>query len=186
MPCRCHDITSYNSFRVLRRRDNTRFEGDLMQKLATPIVLIVLTGILAGCAMPLQFTITFKNARGLQAGNAVVYKGIKIGEVREVAIEQATGAVRVEVSIDSKYQNSVYREALYMIDRPQGQAESSTERQITITDSGEIRTPVRPGDLIEGTEPVWDQLRDAIRGAAREIFGSGGGKGGSAGGSATK
>jgi hypothetical protein len=113
---------------------------------------------LAGCGwFGLDFVVTFRDAKGLQPGQAVVYKGIRVGEVRSIDIE-SSGTVRVGVRVSRQYRESVCREAVFLIENPRGWLDTSGERQITVTDRGGSRTPIGEGDVIEGSDGLLDQL----------------------------
>lgn len=121
---------------------------------------------------PLEFTITFKDAKQLRAGQFVVYNGVRIGEVRSVDL--VAGRVEVQVGVDSKYRDSVYQEALYTIERPSF-TDITGERQITVSDAGRSRTPVQRASVIQGNEStlpiVIERARRAVGGAVQEAIG---------------
>jgi ABC-type transporter Mla subunit MlaD len=110
----------------------------------------------------LDFIVTFRDAKGLQPGQAVVYKGIRIGEVRSVDIEPS-GTVRIGVRVSRRYRDSVCREAAFLIENPRGWLDTSVERQITVTDRGGSRTPIRGGDIIEGSDGPLGQLLEQAK-----------------------
>jgi hypothetical protein len=111
---------------------------------------------LAACSpkpAPLDFTLTFKDAAGLGPGQNVSYRGIAIGKVRTIALEP-NGPVRVEVRIEPRYTNVVYREASFRIEKPGGVTDLSGERQVTVRDQGGARTPIRNGEIVAGSDGV--------------------------------
>jgi hypothetical protein len=61
--------------------------------------------------------VTFSNAKGLQVGSPVIYKGMKIGEVREIQINETHRIIAV-LKIDSDQKALVRQKALWVIDKP--------------------------------------------------------------------
>jgi phospholipid/cholesterol/gamma-HCH transport system substrate-binding protein len=67
-------------------------------------VLIILFGGYPTYFKPSNhFTIMFDNAPGISAGTPVRRSGVKIGEVRKVTLEDDTGKVRIEISVDQDH-----------------------------------------------------------------------------------
>jgi len=134
--------------------------------LALALVSVVLS--CSGGEGPLEFTVTFEDAQGLQPGQFVVYNGIRVGEVREVDLD-ASGRVVVLVRAYDKYRDALYREAEFVIEKPGGMIDVSGERQITVNDRSRPRTPIENGDVIEGTDGWVDsalgRLGDLVQGA---------------------
>jgi hypothetical protein len=120
----------------------------------------------------LDFTVVFEDAKGLEPGDAVAYKGMRIGLVRavELTLERE---VRVSVRIDREFRETVYREARFVIERVRVRTRdpSEGERQVTMKDRGESRTPVLGGDVIQGSagslRDLWQSIEEA-GGAALE------------------
>lgn len=50
-----------------------------------------------------SYTITFSSAAGVAPGTPVRRSGVKIGEVRKIALDDETGHVHVEISVDPQY-----------------------------------------------------------------------------------
>lgn len=98
------------------------------------------------------FTITFRGADSLKPGDAVVYKGTKIGEVEKIDV--AGSDVRVRVSIDAAHRADVYREAIYVIDSPGAFFDAG--RQITVKDRPflKARSPIASGEIVSGWHGV--------------------------------
>ncbi len=106
---------------------------------------------------PLNFTLTYKDASNLGVGQFVVYRGIQIGEVTGVDLHN-DNLVYVGVKIYPTYKKDVYKEAEFEIEKPGGILDLSGERQITMTDEGSTRTPIRDGDIVQGYNGFWDNL----------------------------
>src|SRR5271165_6324506 len=49
------------------------------------------------------YTILFKDAQGVAPGTPVRRSGVRIGEVRSITLDNATGDVQVEIQVDSGY-----------------------------------------------------------------------------------
>ena len=128
------------------------------------IVLAVCLGGLACCGNrdALDFTLTFKDAKNLQPGQFLVYKGIRVGEVKAVELD-AGGGVKVNVEVDHEHRAVVYREASFTIEKPNGLTDLSGERQITMEDSGSSRTPVLQGDVLKGSEGLLDRITGTVK-----------------------
>jgi phospholipid/cholesterol/gamma-HCH transport system substrate-binding protein len=75
--------------------------------LASLILLAVLTILFGGFPSYFKqtdsYTIIFANAQGIAAGTPIRRSGVRIGEVRSVALNNETGKVTVEIRIDEKY-----------------------------------------------------------------------------------
>lgn len=110
-------------------------------------------------------TITFKDARGLRAGQPLVYNGVKAGEVSAIGLDP-TGRARVDVAVPSRYREVLYLEADYAISKPGGLLDTSGERQIEVRDRPGPRTPLKDGAVIQGREPLLDLLVQGARDAA--------------------
>lgn len=135
------------------------------------VVVFTVAALATSCAeqeKALRFTITFEDAKYLQSGQNVVYKGIRIGEVTDVSLDPG-GSVKVDVKIDSEYRATVYREAKFLIEEPSA-TDSSGEKQITVKDSAGERTPIRDGEVIEGTEGLLHSLSKDAKDAARTLW----------------
>ena len=131
--------------------------------------LASLQGCLPGLGA-LDFTIVFEDAKGLEPGDAVAYKGMRIGLVR--AVELTPGRdVRVRVRIDRDFRETVYREARFVIERARVWHPREGARQVTMKDRGESRTPVQGGDVTQGSagsfRDLWQSIEEA-GGAALE------------------
>jgi len=151
-----------------------------MSHRATRLVLAagVLLATVIGCSPDwggLQFSLTFQDARGLTAGDPVVYRGVEIGEVRSVELADRQG-VRVAVLIRRPHRAAVYREARFVIERSRDHGTRPNARQLSVKDRPGERTPIEAGSTFEGDEPglgdVWQSLRaqgaDALE-SARDL-----------------
>jgi phospholipid/cholesterol/gamma-HCH transport system substrate-binding protein len=125
--------------------------------LAALILLAVLTILFGGFPNYFKrtddYTIVFTNAQGVAPGTPVRRSGVRIGEVRNITLDNETGKVNVEIRVDGKY-------SLRKVDRPMlqvgllgGDASISfvpPENPKLAADT----TPVRPGAVIEGVTPA--------------------------------
>jgi uncharacterized protein YoxC len=122
--------------------------------------LALLISFLIGCSKgpePLNFVVTFDDASGVQSGQFVVYKGLRIGEVKAVTLDPG-GQVRVDVQVQPEYVGSVYREAEFIVEKPGGMLDVSGERQVTMNDRGTVRTAMNEGDIVQGVNGQMEQL----------------------------
>jgi hypothetical protein len=108
---------------------------------------------------PLLFTITFHDARGLQVGDPLVCRGVRIGEVKKLTLDPG-GTVRVDVRVSREHSSIVYREAEFVIEKHEG-AGRSGGKQVTMKDrKGGERHPIQANEVVDGANDVLDRLRD--------------------------
>ena len=124
--------------------------------------------LLAACAKQLEFTLVFKDAKNLQVGDPLIYKGMTIGEVTAVQLDGKT--VRVGVKVHDDHKNVVYREAAYIIEAPNGFFDNSGQRQVTMQDRGNARSSVQTADVLEGSEGLADLVREKVQDAAGKVL----------------
>ncbi len=124
--------------------------------LASLILLAVLTILFGGFPNYFKrtesFTIVFANAQGVAPGTPVRRSGVRIGEVRSVALEADTGKVNVVIGIDDKY-------FLRKGDRPtlvQGLLGGDASISFLPPDDPKLDdpTPVEPGAVLQGVTPL--------------------------------
>lgn len=127
---------------------------------------VILALVVGACGWrDVTVTITFKDARGLRAGQPLVYNGVKAGEVSAIGLDPS-GRARVDVAVPSRYREVLYLEADYAISSPGGLLDTSGERQIEVGDRPGPRTPLKDGAVIQGREPLLDLLVRGARDAA--------------------
>jgi phospholipid/cholesterol/gamma-HCH transport system substrate-binding protein len=124
--------------------------------LASLILLAVLTILFGGFPSYFKriesFTIIFANAQGVAPGTPVRRSGVRIGEVRSVALDNDTGKVNVVIGIDDKY-------FLRKGDRPtlvQGLLGGDASISFIPPDDPKLDdpTPVEPGAVLQGVTPA--------------------------------
>lgn len=128
------------------------------------IAVVIVLGVVAGGALllyrhhngPLAFTLMFKDAKQLRAGQFVVYRGVRIGEVKSVGLDGPDN-VRVQVQIEQEHAKLVYQEAVFKIEKPK-LFDLSGEMQVTVSDSGSTHTPITEDAVIRGQEGFFDEL----------------------------
>lgn len=132
------------------------------------VLMLVIAALLfvgSGCGHPkkdLEFTVTFKDAKGLEPGQFLTYKGIRIGEVKDVALDPSM-RIKTNVRVSHEYRTAVYREARFNIEKSGGVTDLSGEKQITMEDQEGPRTAIQPGDVIEGSEGWWNEVWEAAK-----------------------
>lgn len=125
--------------------------------------VIIVIGVVAGFVMyrnhagPLEFTVTFKDARQLRPGQFVVYKGVRVGEVKSVELNKA-GLIEVNLLIDSAHRTQICREATFRIEKP-SLLDLSGEHQVTASDGDGHCTEISRNAVLQGSEGLFD---DAI------------------------
>jgi hypothetical protein len=138
------------------------------------VVAVIFAAGLVSCVAEwggLSFTVVFKDARGLEVGDPVVYRGVKIGAVRSVDVA-ADGPVRVGVLIQRKHRETVYREARYVIEEAKEHGARENGRQLTMKDRRGERTPIEEGDVIEGGEAGLSEILRSLEEAGKDALDS--------------
>lgn len=115
------------------------------------------------CQAGLTFTVTFDEVGGLEAGDAVVYKGRQIGEVGDVTFTRA-GAVEVELEIDREYRHTLYREAQFALERT-----VTGGHRIVVYDTEGPRTPLEGGEVLRGRQGSLGELMGKVRDLGRDL-----------------
>jgi phospholipid/cholesterol/gamma-HCH transport system substrate-binding protein len=124
--------------------------------LASLILLAVLTILFGGFPSYFKrtesYTIVFANAQGVAPGTPVRRSGVRIGEVRSVALDNDTGKVQVVIGIDDKY-------FLRKGDRPTlvvGLLGGDASIAFTPPEDAKLDdpTPVAPGAVLQGVTPL--------------------------------
>ena len=137
--------------------------------LAFGLCLILIA--LGGCSSPedLRFTVTFQDARGLETGDDVVYKGVRIGEVTSVSVDDK-GLVQVGVRVEKAHKPAVYREAHFEIESTGGTGMLTGSMQLTMKDRPEAggRTSVASGEVVRGSEGSIDRAVERLKEAWRD------------------
>ena len=111
----------------------------------------------------LHLVLTFKDANGLRPGQFVIYKGVRIGEVTAVDLQDSL--VRVNIVVNEKYRDQIYQEATFTIEKLSA-INPTGEHQVLMSDKGNVRTPVMEGSVLVGTEGWFAQVAGALKDAA--------------------
>ncbi len=122
----------------------------LCSKGLTAAVWLLSAALIFGSTGPRRFSVTFENARELKPGDAVHYKGVQIGRVVDVALDPG-GAARVQLAIDDRFHQQVYREACFRIRVPWREGRRSVE----MVDIEGTRTPLQEGDTVKGINSLF-------------------------------
>ncbi|HZZ80293.1 MAG TPA: MlaD family protein, partial [Gemmataceae bacterium] len=124
--------------------------------LAALILLAVLTILFGGFPNYFKhttdYTIVFANAPGIAPGTPVRRSGVRIGEVRSVTLDNETGEVKVEISVEERYM-------LRKADNPtlvQGLIGGDSAISFVPPENlkGADLTPVAPGAVLQGVAPA--------------------------------
>ena len=80
----------------------------------------VLLGLLlaSGCTLPqqgLNFVISFSDANGLVVGSRILYRGVPVGEVREVDLSETGLEARVSVTVEPEHQSFLREGSIFRI-----------------------------------------------------------------------
>ena len=125
-------VTAINTRRITKRLHPT---------VACIGVFLLFTGTV-GWAEDLDFGLLFTDAKGLEPGYALMYRGVRVGAVRDVSLDPG-GQVLVRVRVLEEYRDSVYREADFIIER--------SGARITMRDRAGRRSPIRADDILTGS-----------------------------------
>jgi phospholipid/cholesterol/gamma-HCH transport system substrate-binding protein len=114
---------------------------------------------------PLRFAVLFQDAQGIERGDEVEYKGLEIGEVRRVDIDQE-GNVRVEVEVRPRHRTAVAMSSVIDIER----GGMLGGRKLVIRDGEGARIPMLEGAELMGRESGRDRAVDSLRRAGRDAL----------------
>lgn len=123
--------------------------------LASLILLAVLTILFGGFPNYFKrtdsYTVVFPNAQGVSPGTPIRRSGVRIGEVRSLALDNTTGKVAVEIRVDDKF-------FLRKDDRPtltQGLLGGDASISLVPPEDPKLAdpTPVPPGSVLQGVTP---------------------------------
>ncbi len=102
---------------------------------------------------PLSFTLVFEDGKQIQTGQFLIYKGVRIGEVKSVDLKD--NQARVIVEVYAAHRQVAYQEAAFRIEQ---RDLISGEHQITMEDIGSVRTPIVQNSVLRGSEGRIDTL----------------------------
>jgi hypothetical protein len=111
---------------------------------------------------PLRFAVTFQDAQGIERGDEVEYKGLEVGEVTRVAIDEE-GNVRVDVQLSPRHRGAVAMGSVIEVER----AGVLGGRKLVITDGPGARIPMLPGAVLVGKEGEGTRAVDSLRQAGQ-------------------
>jgi len=123
----------------------------------------------SGCNRSLDFTVTFKESRGLKVGQKLLYKGVDIGEVTSIDLQPGAG-VKVGVKVYPERKEMVYQEARFEVSSAGGLLNASGEKFLEMSDDGDKKTPIKPGDIIKGSDSMLDGMMDKVASFARKTL----------------
>ncbi len=130
------------------------------------LALVVLVLGLLGCRpAPLCFQVTFRDAAGLGRGAKIVHRGLEIGRVTDVGLDDE-GLVLVSVEIDAEYRAAVALNSVIRIDA----TGLRRRRQLTIEDGQGERLPVGDRGVLTGSEGAIEDFLTKLDSAARAAW----------------
>ncbi len=100
------------------------------------------------------FTVTFNDANGISAGDAVYYNGARIGEVRRVTSGRPTA---VDVHISRDYERQMHRKLSFFVER---ESMLGSGRRLAAYDCAgpEPGARINRGEVVEGNESTMTWL----------------------------
>ena len=131
-----------------------------------PVAALALL-VLAACRAPepLRFGVTFEDAGGVKRGNRVVHRGLEVGKVTRVGIDDQ-GLVLVSVEVEDRFRGAVARNSIVRIER----YGIRRRVQLNLQDSEGERIPLTDGDVLKGSEGVVDDLVTKIQDVTGQVF----------------
>ena len=132
------------------------------------LVLLVIAALwLTTCRgeEPLRFAVTFESAGGLEVGMPVVHRGLEVGRVTAVGLDDQ-GLVEIEVEIESEYRsavahNSIIRSQTHGLRR---------KLRLAVEDGPGERRPVADGDVLSGSPRLLDDALTKLQEGARRTW----------------
>jgi len=133
---------------------------------STVLVPLPLLCLLAcGGEGPLRFAVLFQDAQGIERGDDVEYKGLEIGEVTRVAVDEE-GNVRIEVEVRPRHRGALSMGSLIDVER----AGVLGGRKLVVRDGEGARIPMLEGAELIGRESEGDRAVDSLRRAGKSAI----------------
>jgi hypothetical protein len=123
------------------------------------VTIVIVIGLVAGAFVmyrqtgPLSFTLVFDDGKGIQPGQFVVYKGVRIGEVKSVDLKDSQANVGVQIYAAQR--KTAYKEASFRIAQ---RDLVSGEHEIIMEDAGDVRTAIEQNSVLRGREGIIDSV----------------------------
>lgn len=123
--------------------------------------------VVVGCGgeKPLRFAVLFQDAQGIERGDEIEYKGLEIGEVTKVAIDEE-GNVRVDAFVGARHRGAVAMNSIFEVER----AGVLGGRKLVVRDGEGARIPMLDGAELIGRESEGDRAIDSIRRAGKSAI----------------
>jgi len=117
-------------------------------------LIVMFSGLPALFTKSNRYTLVLDNAAGVGVGTPVRRSGVKIGEVRNVELDDETGKVRAEIDIPSKY--TIRKNEVPLLSRTGGLlGDLAIDFVPKIPDGKEPdRTPVEPGSELQAVPQI--------------------------------
>ncbi len=114
---------------------------------------VVLLGLLlaTGCTLPrqgLNFVISFSDANGLVVGSKILYRGVPVGEVREVNLSDSGLEARVAVTVEPEQQRFLRKGSIFRINSSSTNA--LIPANILIDPPGDDQDQIEDGSTVTG------------------------------------
>ncbi len=137
---------------------------------------LCLTALLGGLATPgcsrrepLRFEVVFEDAGGLEEGMPVTHRGLEIGKVTAVGLDEA-GLIQVSVEVKDRFRTAVSKDSVI---RPESYGLRRHTR-LTIEDpkpaADAPRIAVADGDVLVGTPGLVDDVLSTLQETARAAW----------------
>ena len=122
-----------------------------------------------GCGAPdaLRFTVLFEDAAGLEAGMPVEYRGLEIGKVTAVGLDDQ-GLVEVAVVVENEYRSAITHSSTI-----RSETRGIRRRPHLIVTEGEPqgeRRAVQDGDVLKGSPRMLDDALTRLQDGARAAW----------------
>lgn len=132
--------------------------------LASLVGVLLVAAVACWGPEPFRFHVTFEEVDDLEPGAPVLHRGLVVGEVTDVGLDEH-GLVLVTVELEDEYRTAVASNSVIRVEA----TGLRRRRQLVIEEGPGPRQPLEPGDVLSGSEGVVDdavtRLGEAARGA---------------------
>jgi len=136
---------------------------------AVRLTLILLMATVACGERPLEIDVEFDRVDGLRSGDPVAYRGVRIGRVREVRLDDQ-GRARVGIRIHPDHRELITTTCRFRL-RPDPARESQGGKLLAVLPGREPGRPLPPDARVRGESgqpwPDLTELSEALQGLAR-------------------
>ncbi len=137
---------------------------------ASWLALLTCCALLGACGggdKSLEIAVTFEDADGLEEGDEVTFRGLEIGTVTNVGLDE-NGLVRADLEIKPEHRSAIAYNSIIEIRR----AGMLGGRELLVSEGEGPRAAVRDGAVLTGSEGTPSETLEAIKGASEKALAS--------------